>query len=93
MKNGLIDKISDISIIDFIPNYDDIKFDKDYLSEYILKSNDEIDYYRNNLNLNYKVDNQYYLDRLFNGCIKYVEKYLVNILKRRNIYEVARINK
>ena len=85
--------INDISIINFIPNYDDIKFDKDYLSEYILKSNDEIDYYRNNLDLNYEIDNQYYLDELFNGCIKYVEKYLVNILKRRNIYEVTRINK
>ena len=93
LKNVLIEKINDISIINFIPNYDDIKFDKDYLSEYILKSNDEIDYYRNNLDLNYEIDNQYYLDELFNGCIKYVEKYLVNILKRRNIYEVTRINK
>lgn len=93
LKNVLIEKINDISIINFIPNYDDIKFDKDYLSEYILKSNDEIDYYRNNLDLNYEIDNQYYLDELFNGCIKYVEKYLVNILKRRNNYDVTRINK
>ena len=72
LKHGIVDKINNKQIINKIPNYEDISFDNNYLSEYIDKLNKEIDC--TNIENDYTIDYQVFLDDLYNGCVKYVEE-------------------
>lgn len=72
LKHGIVDKINNKQIINNIPSYEDISFDNNYLSEYIDKLNKEIDC--TNIENDYTIDHQKFLDELYNGCIKYLEE-------------------
>lgn len=70
LKHKKVNKFTNIDVINQIPFYKDISFDIEYLKSYINKLNSEIDntYYDEN----FKVDYQDFLDKLYNGCIKYI---------------------
>ena len=72
LKHGNVDKINNKKIINEIPNYEDISFDNNYLNEYIDKLNSDIDSI--NIENNYTINYQDFLDELYNGCIKYIEE-------------------
>lgn len=72
LKHGIVDKINNKGIINNIPNYKDISFDNNYLNEYIDKLNNDIDSI--NIENDYTIDYQVFLDDLYNGCIKYIEE-------------------
>lgn len=70
LKHGNIDIINNKMVIDDIPNYKDISFDKKYLSKYIDKLNEDI--INTTIDRNYKIDYQDFLDELYNNCIDYI---------------------
>lgn len=72
LKHGIVDKINNKQIINNIPNYEDISFDNNYLNEYIDKLNSDIDSI--NIENDYTIDYQDFLEELYNGCIKYIEE-------------------
>lgn len=76
LKHGNINKIDNKQIINNIPNYKDISFDKNYLSEYIDKLNNDVD--NTIVDKNYKIDYQEFLDGLYNGCLDYISDVIDN---------------
>lgn len=70
LKHGNICKIENRNIINNIPDYRDISFDKNYLNEYINKLNNDID--NTIIDEQYKVDYQEFLDKLYNDCLNYI---------------------
>lgn len=77
LRHFKLDKFRNIKIIDKIPNYKDLKFDKKYLEEYIIEFNNEIDTIE--LDNKYVIDNIEILDNLYKECLKYI----LSILKER----------
>lgn len=74
LRHFKLDKFNDIKVIDKIPNYTDLEFNKEYLEEYIIKFNNEIDSIE--LNDKYVIDNIELLDNLYKECLSYVFRYL-----------------
>ena len=70
LNQGVVEKINNTKIINNIPNYNNISFDKEYLKGYINSLNNEIE--STKINKNYRVENQEFLDSLYNECIKYI---------------------
>lgn len=70
LKHGYICKIENKEIINNIPDYREISFNKNYLNEYISKLNSDID--NTMIDVQYKVEYQEFLDELYNGCIIYI---------------------
>ncbi len=75
LKHGLVEKFKNSDIIDLIPKYQELAFDKQFLKEYIQETNDEIDYYFTEIDKTYKIKDQKYFDNLYNGCLEYILKY------------------
>lgn len=68
LNNNLVPKFTNIDIINKIPEYKDLNFDKEYLKEYINKNNYDIDNYEKE----YNKDNIELLNNLFNNCVRYI---------------------
>lgn len=78
LKHKNISKFKDSAVIDKIPLYKDISFNKKYLKEYINKTNSDID--NTQLDNSFNIEYQEFLDKLYNGCIDYINN---NINKYR----------
>lgn len=74
LKHFKLNKFSNIDIVNNIANSEDLSFDINYLKDYIIKFNNEIDY--NSIDETYTIDNLEILDKLYNECIKYILKFL-----------------
>ena len=72
LKNKSVYKFKNLDVINKIPLYKDISFDKDYLKEYINKANNDIE--NTKLDSSFKIEYQDFLDDLYNGCINYINK-------------------
>lgn len=70
LKHFKLDKFSNFSIIEKIPEYKDLKFDINYLKEYINKFNYEID--TNYIDENYSIDKIDILQKLYDNCLEYI---------------------
>lgn len=71
-----LDKFRDFSIIEKMPEYKDLKFDINYLKEYINKFNYEID--TNSIDENYSIDKIDILQKLYDDCLEYIFNWLKN---------------
>lgn len=78
LKHKNINKFKDLDVIDKIPLYKDISFNKKYLKEYINKTNNDID--NTQLDNSFNIEYQEFLDKLYSGCIDYINN---NINKYR----------
>ena len=76
LKHGYINKIKNKQIINSIPNYKDISFNNEFLSEYIDKLNDEID--NTIIDEKYNIEHQEFLDTLYNDCLNYINNVIDN---------------
>lgn len=74
LKHYQLIKFSDYNVINKIPNYKDLYFDKQNLEQYIINYNDRIS--REKTDLNYTVENQNELNDLYNDCLIYIFRYL-----------------
>ena len=74
LKHFKLNKFNDIEIINKIPNYQDLKFDKKYLTDYIDKFNNEID--NSEIDNNYTIDNLNTLNKLYNDCLLFILNFL-----------------
>lgn len=72
LKHNKIQKISNLNIIDLIPYYSDISFDKGYIINYINNLNTEID--SCNFDDSYYLEHKDFLDKMYNDCIDYILK-------------------
>ena len=76
LKHFKLDKFKDFSIIEKIPKYKDLKFDINYLKEYINKFNYEID--TNYIDEDYSIDKIDILKKLYDDCLEYIFNWLKN---------------
>ena len=76
LSHGYIEKFSNENIINQIPNYQEITFDKRFLKNYMQKHNKTVDKYLTEKNKNYSVENKEYFDDLYDGCLNYILEYL-----------------
>lgn len=74
LKHKLVNKFKNYDVINKMPNYKDLSFDKKILEKYITDFNKEID--EETTDNNYTIDNIEFLSSLYNECIKYVIDYL-----------------
>lgn len=74
VKHFKLDKFNNLDVIYKIPSYADLEFDKDYLKEYIIKFNTEIDNIE--IDNNYIIDNLDLLSQLYNDCLSFILKFL-----------------
>lgn len=74
LKHFKLNKFNDIEIINKIPNYQDLKFDKKYLTDYIDKFNNKID--NSEIDNNYTIDNLNTLNKLYNDCLLFILNFL-----------------
>ena len=78
LKHFKLPKFKNLNIVNSIPNYKDLSFDKNYLNEYITNYNKEIDFTK--LDKLYKLNNQNILDTVYNNCLLYVDKEISKIM-------------
>ncbi len=79
MNHGFLCKFKDNKCINNVIDIDEAKFDKERLESYVKSSNkdlDKINIFSKICFYNYKITNKKELDKIFNGCIKYVLDYL-----------------
>lgn len=76
LKHKKIEKFKNINVINNLSSYKDISFNKKYLKEYIEKTNNDID--NNQLDNNYYIEHQEFLDKLYKGCIDYIKDNINN---------------
>lgn len=74
LKHFKLDKFRDFNIIEKIPEYKDLKFDSNYLKEYINRFNYEIDI--NYIDDNYSIDKIDILQKLYDDCLEYIFNWL-----------------
>lgn len=70
-----LEKFNNLDVINKIPNYPDLEFNKDYLKEYIIKFNEEMG--NNVIDCNYKIADFETLDKLYNDCLSYITNILI----------------
>ncbi len=82
LNHGYVTKFSNLDCLDNVIDIEVAKFDKDYLKQYIIDANNDI----NNLNIlkkinlsKYKLTTKKELDKQFNLCIDYIVNYIRNI--------------
>lgn len=85
LNNGNVPKFNDIICIDNVIDFDEAKFNKEKLKEYIISANNDID----KVNLlsklkiyNYKITTKKELDSIYNNCIEYIKDYLEKITQK-----------
>ena len=71
LKHKIITKI-DKKVINYIPNYKDITFNKEYLIKYIDELNKKIK--SCNIDNSFHLEHQIFLDKIYNDCIDYILK-------------------
>ena len=76
LSHGYIEKFSNENIINQIPNYQEITFDKRFLKNYMQKHNKTVDKYLTEKNKNLSVENKEYFDDLYDSCLNYILEYL-----------------
>ena len=70
LKHFKLDKFRDFNIIEKMPEYKDLKFDSNYLKEYINRFNYAID--TNYIDDNYSIDKIDILQKLYDNCLEYI---------------------
>ena len=88
LKHHLVGKFHDIKCVDAVTNLRVGKFDKDYLKQYILQANREVDVpklYPIKTFLFYKVLYKKELDDLMDNCCQYIFNYIKDNLEEGNI--------
>lgn len=74
LRHFKLNRFNDVNIIKMIPKYEGLIFDCNYLKEYIDNYNKEIE--DSYIDLDYKIEKQEILDRVYDGCIKYIMGWL-----------------
>lgn len=74
LKHFKLDKFRDFNVIEKIPEYKDLKFDSNYLKEYIDKFNYEVD--TTYIDDNYSIDKIDILQKLYDDCLEYIFNWL-----------------
>lgn len=72
LKHGIVKNINDKNVINKIPNYKDINFDKKYLIEYIDKLNSDIK--NANIDKSYNIEHLDFLNSLYKNCINFINQ-------------------
>ena len=85
INNGYVPKFNDMNCVDNVIDFEEAKFNKEKIREYILSANKDID----KVNIfskfrfyNYKITTKEELDRIYNNCINYILDYIENKLSR-----------
>lgn len=78
LKHNKVSKFNNKDIINEIPDYKDLSFDKEYLNVYIDNYNNDIE--NTIIDNNYNVKFNDFLDELYYGCIEYIIKNINNFL-------------
>lgn len=76
LKHFKLDKFSNSDFVSKIPNYKDLNFDINYLKDYIINFNKEVD--ENLIDENYTIENIEILNNLYKECLKYIINWLKN---------------
>lgn len=82
LNHNYVQKFSSFNCLENVEDIKNIKFDKEQLKNYIIKSNKEIDKINPFSKLrmyNYKIADKETMDKLFNGCIDYIVEYLKKV--------------
>lgn len=85
INNRYVPKFNDMKCVDNVIDFEEAKFNKERLREYILSANKDID----KVNIfskfrfyNYKITTKEELDKIYNNCINYILDYIDNKLSR-----------
>lgn len=86
INNGYVPKFNDTKCVDNVIDFEEARFNKEKLREYILSANKDID----KINIfskfrfyNYKITTKEELDRIYNNCINYILDYIEEIKQER----------
>ena len=79
VKHFKLEKFSNSDVVNKIPNYRDLNFDINYLKEYIINYNEEIE--KSIIDKKYEINYIEILNKLYEDCFLYIEEYLTKTLK------------
>ncbi len=84
INNGYISKFKNINVINDIPDLGDVKYDKEFLQQYIINANMDVDDPSRIKIDNYIFMNKEQLDKVLDLCVLYIIDYLKNIKDVKN---------